>query len=314
MEKTKVALVGLGTVGTGVARLLLNYGDRTARHAGRVLWLEQIVVANAAKPRDVELPDGILSDDLTRITRNAEISTVALLVGGLEPARTIAIKLLESGKDLVTANKALLAEHGPELFDRARELGRSISFEAAVAGGITDRRQYQPVFIRQSDPVDPCNPKRHQQFHPHQDGNRGHGLRRGRATGAAIGLRRGRPVDGRRRQRRRAKTGHLEPIGLRRADRLAWHSAPRHRSVGIGRSRIRQRAGLSHQALGHRAAHPRRFGTACLADAGQAHFAASRCARGAKRGKRSGGRGRSIVRSPGSAPDRCRRPRPLSPT
>lgn len=136
MEKTKVALVGLGTVGTGVARLLLHYGDRTARHAGRALWLEQIVVANPEKPRDVELPAGILSDDLTRITSNPEISSVALLVGGLEPARAIALKLLESGKDLVTANKALLAEHGPELFDRARELGRSISFEAAVAGGI----------------------------------------------------------------------------------------------------------------------------------------------------------------------------------
>ena len=58
------------------------------------------------------------------------------LVGGLEPARSIMLKLLESGKDVVTANKALLAEHGPELFDRARQLGRSIAFEASVAGGI----------------------------------------------------------------------------------------------------------------------------------------------------------------------------------
>ncbi|MCA9135008.1 MAG: homoserine dehydrogenase, partial [Planctomycetales bacterium] len=56
--------------------------------------------------------------------------------GGLEPARTTMLRLLESGKDIVTANKALLAQHGPELFDRARELGRSIAFEAAVAGGI----------------------------------------------------------------------------------------------------------------------------------------------------------------------------------
>ncbi len=136
MEKTKVALVGLGTVGTGVARLLLDFGDRAARHAGKKLWLEQVVVADVAKTRDVALPPGILSDDLTRITGDPQISTVALLVGGLEPARTIALKVLESGKDLVTANKALLAEHGPELFDRARELGRSIAFEAAVAGGI----------------------------------------------------------------------------------------------------------------------------------------------------------------------------------
>jgi homoserine dehydrogenase len=136
MEKTKVAIVGLGTVGSGVARLLLDHGDRTARHAGRVLWLEQVVVQDTGKKRDCELPKGTLSDDLTRITRDPEIKAVAHLLGGLEPARTIMLKLLESGKDVVTANKALLAEHGPELFDRARELGRSIAFEASVAGGI----------------------------------------------------------------------------------------------------------------------------------------------------------------------------------
>ena len=136
MDKTKVGIVGLGTVGSGVAKLLLDFGDRTARHAGRTLWLEQVVVRDLNKPRDCKLPKGVLSDDLSKITGNPEITTVAHLVGGLEPARTIMIKLLESGKDVVTANKALLAEHGPELFDRARELGRSIAFEASVAGGI----------------------------------------------------------------------------------------------------------------------------------------------------------------------------------
>src|SRR5436190_1157870 len=136
MQKTKVALVGMGTVGTGVAKLLLDHGDRTARHAGCILWLEQVVVSDVAKQRDVELPKGLLSSDLTRITRDPEIKVVAHLVGGVEPARTIMLKLLESGKDVVTANKALLAEHGPEIFDRARELGRSIAFDACVAGGI----------------------------------------------------------------------------------------------------------------------------------------------------------------------------------
>jgi homoserine dehydrogenase len=136
MQKTKVGIVGMGTVGTGVARLLLDYGDRTAEHAGRALWLEQVVVSDVHKKRDIELPMGVLSNDLSRITNDPEISVVALLIGGLEPARTITLKLLEAGKDIVTANKALIAEHGPELFDRARELGRSISFEASVAGGI----------------------------------------------------------------------------------------------------------------------------------------------------------------------------------
>ena len=136
MEKTKVAIVGLGTVGSGVAQLLLDHGDRTGLHAGRTLWLEKAVVRDLSKGRDCDLPQGILTDELDEITGNDDIEVVAQLVGGLEPARTIMRRLLESGKDVVTANKALLAEHGPELFDLARELGRSIAFEASVAGGV----------------------------------------------------------------------------------------------------------------------------------------------------------------------------------
>ena len=92
--------------------------------------------ATFARRGTADLPEGILSDDLRRITQNPEIKVVAKLIGGLEPARTIMLELLRSGKDVVTANKALLAEHGAELFDTARELGRSIAFEASVAGGI----------------------------------------------------------------------------------------------------------------------------------------------------------------------------------
>ena len=136
MEKTRVAIVGMGTVGTGVARLLLDHGDRLARHAGRILWLEKAMVRDLAKDRNIDLPAGILTNDLKSILNNPEIEVVAHLVGGLEPARTIMLQLLESGKDVVTANKALLAEHGEELFDRARALGRTIAFEASVGGGI----------------------------------------------------------------------------------------------------------------------------------------------------------------------------------
>lgn len=136
MEPAKVAIVGLGTVGTGVARLLLEQGPRLARHAGRPLCLARVVVAHPEKPRAVDLPPGVLTADLERIARDPEIVAVAHLVGGLEPARSIMLRLLESGKDVVTANKALLAEHGPEIFERARALGRSVAFEASVAGGI----------------------------------------------------------------------------------------------------------------------------------------------------------------------------------
>lgn len=136
MSQTKVAIVGLGTVGTGVARLLLESGERLARHSGSTLLLSQVVVKDADKRRDIQLPPGTLSADLSRITSDPEIKVAVTLIGGLEPARTIVLELLASGKDIVTANKALLAAHGPELFARAREMGRSIAFEASVAGGI----------------------------------------------------------------------------------------------------------------------------------------------------------------------------------
>ncbi|MEC8473036.1 MAG: homoserine dehydrogenase [Planctomycetota bacterium] len=136
MEKTNVAIVGLGTVGSGVARLLLDHGDRTARHAGRTLWLKKAVVRDLEKTRDVDLPSGVLTNDLREVIDDPEIEVVAQLMGGLEPARRVMLELMEAGKDIVTANKALLAEHGAELFTRAQQLGRSIAFEATVAGGI----------------------------------------------------------------------------------------------------------------------------------------------------------------------------------
>ena len=136
MKKTNVGIVGLGTVGQGVAKILLDHGDRTARHAGRTLWLQHAIVRDIKKPRDADIPKDIVSDDLQRLIDDKSVSVVAQLIGGIEPAKSITLRLLESGKDVVTANKALLAAHGPELFDRARELGRSIAFEASVAGGI----------------------------------------------------------------------------------------------------------------------------------------------------------------------------------
>jgi homoserine dehydrogenase len=136
MKSAKVAIIGFGTIGSGVARLLLEHGERIARHAGKRVELVKVVDVDLGRQRNVHLPDGMLTDDMQEVLGNKEISAVVQLIGGLEPERTIMLKVLESGKDVITANKALLAEHGPELFDRARKLGRSIAFEAAVAGGI----------------------------------------------------------------------------------------------------------------------------------------------------------------------------------
>ena len=136
VSATKVAIVGLGTVGSGLAKILLSHADRVARNAGGPIELSRVVVRDLKKQRQVELPAAVVSDDIESVLKDPEIKIVAQLIGGLEPARSIMLQLLDSGKDVVTANKALIAAHGEELFTRARELGRSIAFEASVAGGI----------------------------------------------------------------------------------------------------------------------------------------------------------------------------------
>jgi homoserine dehydrogenase len=135
-EPVRVGVVGLGTVGSGVVRLLVGSADHITRHAGRPIVVAKAVVKDLAKQRGLPLPENRISTEIRDVSRDESISVAALLVGGLEPARSMAIDLLEHGKDVVTANKALVAEHGPELFDLARRLGRSIAFEAAAAGGI----------------------------------------------------------------------------------------------------------------------------------------------------------------------------------
>jgi homoserine dehydrogenase len=136
MTPLRVALLGLGNVGTGVARILLDQPDLVTRRAGRPIELRKIVVRDVAKSRSLQLPKGMLTDDVQSVIRDPQIDVVAELIGGVKPTREIFLALLDSGKDVVTANKALLCEHGDLLFDKARALGRTVAFEAAVAGGI----------------------------------------------------------------------------------------------------------------------------------------------------------------------------------
>ncbi|MDR1491107.1 MAG: homoserine dehydrogenase [Planctomycetaceae bacterium] len=136
MDTVKVALVGFGTIGIGVAKILLGQQERIAGAVGRNVKLVRICDKDTQRDRGVKLPAEMLTDDLNVILNDSEIFTAIELVGGIEPARSIILSLLKSGKNVVTANKALLATHGGEIFDAARSYNRSISFEAAVGGGI----------------------------------------------------------------------------------------------------------------------------------------------------------------------------------
>ncbi len=131
-----IALVGCGTVGTGVVKILQSSGDSLRRRTGRSMQLRRVIVRDTSKQREVDLGGIPVSDDIQTVIDDPKIDVVIHVVGGISPAYEDVTRLLQSGKDVITANKALLYAHGAELFALAGKLQRTICFEAAVAGGI----------------------------------------------------------------------------------------------------------------------------------------------------------------------------------
>jgi len=136
MKEVNVGLVGLGTVGAGVAQILLEQGDALAERTGVRLRLKRIVDVDTTSDRGIALPEGVLSDDLDALLADDEITCGVELVGGVGVARDIIEKLIDAGKSVVTANKALLAEAGSTVLARAAQKGVSVAFEASVCGGV----------------------------------------------------------------------------------------------------------------------------------------------------------------------------------
>jgi homoserine dehydrogenase len=135
-NKVRVGIVGFGTVGTGVAKLLLEDAAMIRAKTGLEVELVRVVDVDTKTTRSVSLPEGMLTDDIDGLLSDETIDIGVELVGGTTAAKDIQLKLLQSGKHVVTANKALLAEHGTGLFKAAREKKLSIAFEASCAGGI----------------------------------------------------------------------------------------------------------------------------------------------------------------------------------
>ncbi len=135
-QVVKIGLVGFGTIGAGVAKLILEDGESIARKTGLRLKLGCVVDVDTKSARPVKLPKGVLTNDLDKLLKDDSIKIGIELVGGTKAAKQIQLKMLRAGKDVVTANKALLAEKGSELYKVAHENGRCIAFEASCAGGI----------------------------------------------------------------------------------------------------------------------------------------------------------------------------------
>lgn len=137
MEPVKVGLLGLGTVGGGTATVLLRNAEEIARRAGRGIIIDYAAALDTSNAAELGLTENVrLSNDALQVVQDPEIEIVVELIGGYTVARDVVMQAIENGKHVVTANKALIALHGNEIFAAAQEKGVMVAFEAAVAGGI----------------------------------------------------------------------------------------------------------------------------------------------------------------------------------
>lgn len=132
----RVALLGCGTVGAEVVRLLHTSGDDLTARVGAPLELAGIAVRRIGKARDLPVPDELFTTDAEGLVARDDVDIVVEVIGGIEPARTLILSALKAGKSVVTANKALLAEDGATLHAAAVEGGADLYYEASVAGAI----------------------------------------------------------------------------------------------------------------------------------------------------------------------------------
>lgn len=134
-KKIRIGLLGLGTVGTGVYKVIARRSEEMLEQIGVQVEIKRVLVHNIKKTRP-GIDQSLLTDQWEDIIGDAEIDIVIEVMGGMEPAKTMILETLKAGKHVVSANKDLIAEHGEELLRTAKESGTDFLFEAAVAGGI----------------------------------------------------------------------------------------------------------------------------------------------------------------------------------
>jgi homoserine dehydrogenase len=131
-----VGIIGFGTVGTGTVRILLENKDILKERLGFEINLRRVAVRDILRKRGIKVPKGVLTTDVDSLLNDPQIDIVVELIGGIDTAKDFILKAVRNGKHVVTANKALLAIKGNEIFTAAQKAGVEIGFEAAVAGGI----------------------------------------------------------------------------------------------------------------------------------------------------------------------------------
>ncbi|MGC9325800.1 MAG: homoserine dehydrogenase [Desulfomonilia bacterium] len=147
MDRIQIGLIGLGTIGTGVAKTLLENQALMEDRLGFSLTLKSIADLDITRDRGIHIPSGMLTTDAESLIHDPEIDIIIELIGGIEPARTFIKNSLKNGKHVITANKALLATKGKELFGDAQKYGKDLYYEAAVGGGIPIIKTLREAFV-----------------------------------------------------------------------------------------------------------------------------------------------------------------------
>src|SRR5215207_7827693 len=135
-KRLRVAVLGCGSVGSQVVRLLGEQADDLAARVGARVELVGVAVRRLDAPRDIDVPDGLLTTDATALVTREDVDLVVEVIGGIEPARSLILAAFEAGKSVVSANKALLADDGVALHAAAAKAGVDLYYEASVAGAI----------------------------------------------------------------------------------------------------------------------------------------------------------------------------------
>jgi len=147
MRKISVGIIGFGTIGSGVVKILQDNGDIIKKRLGVIVEVTKIADLDITTDRGIKVNPKILTTDAQEVINHPEVNVIVELIGGYEPARSLILQAINAGKHVVTANKALLAKHGSEIFSIGEDQQVSIGFEAAVGGAIPIIRAIRESFV-----------------------------------------------------------------------------------------------------------------------------------------------------------------------
>ncbi len=147
MKTVKVGMIGFGTIGAGVAKILTQNSDIIKKRLGAGVELVKVADLDITTDRGVKLGSEVLTTSADEVISHPDIDVVIELIGGYDPAKKFLLQSIEQGKHVVTANKALLAKHGDEIFSAVTEKGLSIGFEASIGGAIPIIRSIREAFV-----------------------------------------------------------------------------------------------------------------------------------------------------------------------